>query len=198
MLVLGLTGSLAMGKSTVASMFGDEGAAVFDADRAVHDLYRGEAVRLVEAAFRGTTRDGVVDHARLAATVVADKEALAKLEGLIHPLVAEAENRFRAATAAGGRRVAVLDVPLLLETGGEKRVDAVIVVTATAKIQRERGLRHDRMSDERFAALVARQMPDADKRARAHVVIDNGGDLPATRKQVEDVLRAVAGMAAGR
>src|SRR3990172_1621078 len=163
MLVLGLTGSLAMGKSTVAAMFAQAGAAVFDADRAVHDLYRGAAAPLVEAAFPGTTTGAGVDHARLAKRVVGDKSALAKLEAIVHPLVHEAETRFRAEAVAEGRRVAVLDFPLLLEPGGAARVDAVVVVTPTPAIQRERLLRRDGMGDEPLTALLKRQMPDAEK-----------------------------------
>ncbi len=192
MLVLGLTGSLAMGKSTVAAMFAEAGAAVFDADRAVHRLYRGAAVAAVEAAFPGTTRNGAVDRAMLAARLGGDKAALARLEAIVHPLVREAENFFRAEAAAAGRRVLVLDVPLLLETGGEMRVDAVVVVSTTPAIQRQRILNREGASDEHLATLLARQMPDTDKRARAHFIIDTGGDLAVTRAQVQGVMRAVA------
>jgi len=198
MLVLGLTGSLATGKSTVAAMFAEAGAAVFDADRAVHDLYRGAAVPLVEAAFPGVTANGAVDHAALAAQVAGDKRALARLEAIVHPLVREVEDRFRATAAAAGRRVVVLDVPLLLETGGEARVDAVVVVTTTPAVQRARLAERGGSSPNRLATLAERQMPDADKRARAHFVIDNSGTLDATRKQVMDVMRAVSAMAAER
>lgn len=198
MLVLGLTGSLAMGKSTVAAMFAAAGAAVFDADQAVHAVYRGAAAPLVEAAFPGTTTDGAVDHAALAARVAGDRAALATLEAIVHPLVRQAENRFRAAAAAAGGPVAVLDIPLLFETGAAARVDAVAVVTTTPEIQRQRMLRRAGMSQEHLTALLARQMSDADKRARAHFIIDTSGDFAATRKQVGDVLRALAGMAAGR
>jgi len=198
MLVLGLTGSLAMGKSTVAAMFAEEGAAVFDADRAVHRLYRGAAAPLVEAAFPGTTADGVVDRAALAAALADDKAALARLEAIVHPLVREAEHRVRAEATAAGRRLLVLDVPLLLETGGEGRVDAVLVVTTTPAIQRQRMLERQGTSAERHAPLIARQMADADKRARAHFIIDTGGDFAATRAQVKDVMRAVAAMAGAR
>jgi len=198
MLVLGLTGSLAMGKSTVAAMFAEAGAAVFDADRAVHRLYRGAAVAPVEAAFPGTTADGAIDRAALAARLAGDKAALARLEAIVHPLVREAENRFRAEVAAAGRRVLVLDVPLLFETGGEVRVDAVVVVTTTPAIQRQRIRDREGMSAEQRATLIARQMSDADKRARAHFIIDTGGDLAATREQVKDVLRAVAAISGAR
>jgi dephospho-CoA kinase len=198
MLVLGLTGSLAMGKSTVAAMFAEEGAAVFDADRAVHRLYSGAAVAPVEAAFAGTTKDGAIDRAALAARLAGDTAALARLEAIVHPLVREAENRFRAEAAAAGRRVLVLDVPLLLETSGEVRVDAVVVVTTTPAIQRQRIGERNSVSEEQLATLLARQMSDADKRARAHFIIDTGGDFAATRAQVRDVMRAVAAISGAR
>jgi dephospho-CoA kinase len=198
MLILGLTGALAMGKSTVASMFAEAGVAVFDADRAVHALYGGAAAPLVEAAFPGTVRQGAVDRAALGARVVGDDKAMARLEAIVHPLVHEAENEFRARAAAAGHRIALLDIPLLFETGGENRVDATVVVTAGAEIQRQRLLDREGMDADRLAALMARQMSDADKRARAHFIVDTGGDFDATRAQVADVLRAVAGMAAGR
>ncbi len=198
MLVLGLTGSLAMGKSTVAAMFAEAGAAVFDADVAVRDLYGGAAVPPIEAAFPGVTGGGSVDRARLAERVAVDPAALARLEAIVHPLVSEAETAFRAAVAASGRRVAVLDIPLLLETGGERRVDAVVVVTAAAPIQRRRILERGSPSREQVDALLRRQMPDADKRARAHFIIDTGEDFAATRAQVGDVLRAVAALSGAR
>jgi dephospho-CoA kinase len=198
MLVIGLTGSLGMGKSTVAAMFAEAGAAVFDADAAVHGLYRGAAAPPIEAAFPGTTVNGTVDRERLAARVVGDKAALARLETIVHPLVRQAENDFRARARAEGRRVAVLDVPLLLETGGDSRVDAVVVVTTTGEEQRRRVIGRQGMNEERFTALLRRQMTDAEKRARAHFVIDTSGVLDATRRQVGDVLRALAASAGGR
>jgi dephospho-CoA kinase len=198
MLVIGLTGSIASGKSTAAATFADMGAAVFDADRAVHELYAGNAAVLVEAAFPGTVKDGVVDREALAAKVVGDKAALAKLEAIVHPLVNEAEGAFRATAAADGRRIAVLDIPLLLETGGERRVDAVVVVTAAPDILKARALKRPGMDEARYAALLARQMSDAEKRARAHFIVDTSGDFDATRKQIADVMRALAGVAGGR
>lgn len=197
MLVLGLTGAIASGKSTVAEMFAEEGVAVFDADRAVHALYRGAAAPPVEAAFPGTTAAGVVDRAKLAAIVAGDRAALARLEAIVHPLVREAENAFCAAAAAAGSRVVLLDIPLLFETGGENRVDAVVVASAPAAIRKERALRREGMTEARYAALLGRQMPDEEKRRRAHFVIDTTGEYAATRQQVADVLRAVAAMAAG-
>ena len=199
MLVLGLTGSAGMGKSTVASMFAAVGVAVFDADRAVHALYRNRAAPLIEAAFPGTTVDGAVDRDRLGRRVLTDGAAMARLEAIIHPLVREAEAEFRARAAASGHRIAILDIPLLFETGGDRRVEAIIVVTAPLEIQKARLLARPGMDETRLAAILSRQTPDAEKRARAHFVIDTSGpDFAATRRQVGDVLRAVAGVAAGR
>lgn len=198
MLILGLTGSIASGKSTAAAMFAELGVAVWNADAAVHALYAGAAAPPLEAAFPGVTKDGVVDREKLAARVVGDKAALAKLEGIVHPLVRGMENAFRTRAAGEGRRIAVLDIPLLFETGGESRVDAVVVVTAPAEVLTARALKRPGMDAVRYATLAARQMSDAEKRARAHFVIDTSGTFDATRKQVRDVLRAVAGMAAGR
>ena len=198
MLVLGLTGSIASGKSTAAATLAGMGAAVFDADRAVHALYAGMAAPPIEAAFPGSVRNGVVDRGVLAARVVGNDKALARLEAMVHPLVNEAEAAFRARAASSGRRIAVLDIPLLLETGGERRVDAVVVVTAEPDILKTRALKRPGMTEARYAALLARQMSDADKRARAHFIVDTSGDHDATRKQIADVMRAVAGMAGGR
>jgi dephospho-CoA kinase len=192
MLVLGITGSLAMGKSTVAAMFAEFGAGVWNADAAVHRLYSGDAVASIGAAFPGVIRDGSVDRAALGARISGDAAALAKLEAIVHPLVRTAENEFRARAAAAGRRMIVLDVPLLLETGGERRVDAVVVASTSAEIQRQR-IAKRRMDPARAAALIARQMSDADKRQRAHFIVDTSGELEATRRQVRDVLRALAG-----
>jgi len=196
MLVIGLTGSLAMGKSTVSSMFAEEGAATYNADAAVHALYRGEAVTAIDAAFPGVTRQGVVDRAALAASVTGNPPALAALEHIVHPLVRRSEESFRAAAAQAGRRVLALDIPLLLETGGETRVDVVVVVTAAEKIQRERILARPGMNVEKIAALLARQLPDGEKRKRAHFLVETSGTLDSTRRQVQDVLRALAGRAA--
>ena len=198
MLVLGLTGSLASGKSTVTAMFAGEGAATFDADAAVHALYRGAAAPLIAAAFPGVVSDGVVDRAKLSARVVGDPAALARLEAIVHPLVRAAEVDFLARAAAAGRRIAVLDIPLLFEAGREAGVDAVVVVSAPLDVRRERALRRPGVTEARFAALSARQLPDADKRARAHFIIDTQGPLSATQKQVRDVVRAVTALAAAR
>jgi dephospho-CoA kinase len=197
MLVLGLTGSLASGKSTVTAMFAGEGAATFDADAAVHALYRGAAAPLIAAAFPGVVDDGVVDRARLSSAVVGDPAALARLEAIVHPLVRAAEVDFLARAAAAGRRIAVLDIPLLFEAGREAGVDAVVVVSAPLELRRERALRRPGVTEARFAALSARQMPDADKRARAHFIVDTGTDLSTTEAQVRDIL-ACLGVAPSR
>ena len=197
MLVLGLTGSAAMGKSTVSAMFAERGVGVFDADRTVHALYKGAAAPLIEAAFPGTTVvDGAVDRDRLRARVLGDEPAMAKLEALVHPLVKLEEERFLSAARAAGRRIVLLDIPLLFETAAETEVHAVIVVSAPAGVQRERMLKRPGMTPERLEAMLARQVPDAEKRSRAHFVVDTGGTLDETRAQVDEVLRAVAGMAA--
>lgn len=198
MLVLGLTGSVGMGKSTVAGMFADEGAATFNADDTVHALYRGAAAPLVESEFPGTVVDGVVDRARLGQKVLGDKGALARLERIVHPLVRKAEEDFRVRAAGEGRRIVLLDIPLLFEKGSETRMDAVIVVSAPAEIQRERVLARPGMTEERFDSILASQMPDAEKRLRAHFVIDTGGSLERTRGEVRDILRALAATASAR
>ena len=177
MLILGLTGSAAMGKSTVSAMLAAMGAAVFDADRAVHALYQGRAAPLIEAAFPGTTRDGAVDRAALRARVFGDAAALARLEAIVHPLVREAEAAARDAARRTGRRFLVLDVPLLLETGREGDVDAVVVVSAPKAVQEARLLARPGIDAAAVEAIRARQMDDAGKRRRAHVVIDTGGTL---------------------
>lgn len=198
MLVIGLTGSAAMGKSTVAAMFAARGVAVFDADRAVHRLYSGAAAPLIESAFPRTVAGGVVDRVKLGAAVLGRPEALARVEAIVHPLVREAESAFRSRAAAEGRRMALIDVPLLLETGGERRVDLVIVVSAPAGIQRERLLARPAMNPGKVDAILARQMPDADKRRRAHFIVDTGASLSATEAQIEGLMPALAGLAAGR
>jgi dephospho-CoA kinase len=193
MFVLGLTGSIGMGKSTAAAMFRAEGIAVHDADAVVHALYRGEAAPVIEAAFPGTTRDGVVDRALLGARVLDDPPALTRLEAIIHPLVVASRNAFLSEAAKLGARLVVLDVPLLLETGGDRGVDAVVLVTAPEAVQKERISRRPGMTPERLGVILARQMPDAEKRARAHFIIDTGGEFSATRRQVRAILQALAG-----
>jgi dephospho-CoA kinase len=195
---LGLTGGIAMGKSTAAAMFAAEGVPVFDADKAVHGLYRGAAVPLIAKAFPGTTTaDGVVDRARLAAVVTKDPALLARLEAIVHPLVETAEAAFLTNAERAGHRIALLDIPLLFETGAERRVDAVAVVSTTPDIQAER-IRSRGLGEAEFGALLSRQVSDAEKRRRAQFVIDTGGPLAATRDQVRDVLRALAATTAAR
>jgi dephospho-CoA kinase len=193
MFVLGLTGSIAMGKTTTARLFAEEGVPVHDADAAVHRLYESEAAPAIEAAFPGTTRDGKVDRAALGQRVTGDAEALRFLESIVHPLVGQVRDRFLADAKAAGAEVVVLDIPLLFETGGESRVDAVVVVSAPPEVQRarlvERGIAADRLE-----ALLARQMPDAEKRRRADFVVDTGHGIEPAREQVRAILAAVAKM----
>ncbi len=191
--ILGLTGSIGMGKSTTSGLFRQRGIAVHDADAAVHGLYRGRAVAPIEQAFPGVVRDGAVDRGLLSAAVLGKPDALARLEAIIHPLVREEEEAFLARCRQAGAGVAVLDVPLLLETGGEGRCDAVLVVTAPAEIQKARVLARPEMTEDKFAAILARQMPDAEKRRRAHFLVDSGQGLMAARRQVGSILRLLAG-----
>jgi dephospho-CoA kinase len=194
MFVLGLTGSIGMGKSTAARFFSEAGVPVHDADAAVHRLYQGEAAALIEAAFPGTTADGKVDRIKLAARVLGDRAAIRRLEAVIHPLVRESEKNFLAEAAERGERMVVLDIPLLLETGAEQRVDAVVVVSANPRVQRARVLGRPGMSESKLEAILAKQMPDAEKRRRAHFVVDTSGSHDSTRAQVHGILRAVAGL----
>lgn len=193
MFILGLTGSIGMGKSTTAKMLAGRGVPVHDADAAVHRLYAGPAVAAIAAAFPEAAAGGRVDRARLSKAVVGDKAALRRLEGIVHPLVREEERAFLDRAAQAGARIAVVEIPLLLETGGEARVDAVAVVSAAPDIQRARVLEREDMSEDKLAGILARQMPDADKRRAAHFVIDTGAGLAAAEKAVDDLLRALAG-----
>jgi dephospho-CoA kinase len=190
MLILGLTGSIGMGKSTTSAMFQAEGVPVYDSDAAVHALYAagGAAVAPVEAAFPGVVVDGAIDRARLSAAVVGNSEALAKLEAIVHPLVGAHRIGFFEEAEAQGRDIVVLDIPLLYETGGEKKVDKVVVVSAPADVQRQRVLARPDMTPEKFEAILARQTPDAEKRTRADFVIDTGQGLDHARQQVRDLL----------
>ncbi len=194
MFILGLTGSLGMGKSTTAKFFAEEGVPVHDADAVVHRLYEGEAAAAIEAAFPGSTRGGKVDRAKLGERVLGDPAALKRLEAIVHPLVAAARERFLAEAARSGAPVAVLDIPLLYETGGEARCDAVVVVTAPAEMQRARAFERPGMSEEKLAALTAKQLPDAEKRARADFIVDSGQGFEAARRQVREILAQVAKM----
>jgi len=194
MLILGLTGSIGMGKSTAARFFGEAGVPVHDADAAVHRLYAGEAVGPIEQAFPGTVVEGKVDRVKLAARVLDDPAALKRLEAIVHPLVRAQEVRFLADASARGATVVVLDIPLLLEIGGESRVDAVVVVSAPSELQRERVLSRADMSDGKLDAILAKQTPDAEKRRRAHFVVDSSRSFDSARAQIHGILRAVAAM----
>ena len=194
MFILGLTGSLGMGKSTTARFFAEEGVPVHDADAVVHRLYEGEAAAAIEAAFPGTMTAGKVDREKLAARVLGDVGALTRLEAIVHPLVQEAERRLLAEAQARGEKVAVLDIPLLFETGGEERVDAVVVVSAPADVQRARTLERPGMTVDKLDAILARQMPDHEKRRRADFVVDTSRGFEAARAKVRAILDAVATM----
>ena len=191
--ILGLTGSIGMGKSTTSSLFRERGVPVHDADASVHALYRGRAVEPIGEAFPGVVRDGVVDRQRLSAAVLGQPEALRRLEGIVHPLVREAEAAFLCRCRETGAGLAVLDVPLLLESKAEGRCDAVLVVSAPAEIQRQRVLARPDMTEEKFAAILARQMPDAQKRQRAHFIVDTARGVLAARRQVGSILSVLAG-----
>jgi dephospho-CoA kinase len=188
MIVLGLTGSIGMGKSTAAGFFAEAGVPVHDADAVVHRLYEGEAVPAVEAAFPGTTHDGQVDRGRLGQRVLGDPAALKRLEAIVHPLVRRDEERFLADAEAAGAAVVVLNIPLLFESGGDRRCDAVVVVSAPATMQRERVMSRPGMTEEKLARVLAQQMPDAEKRSRADFVVDSSQDFDSTRAQVRAIL----------
>ncbi|TYC72392.1 dephospho-CoA kinase [Stappia sp. BW2] len=192
MIRIGLTGSIGMGKSTTAKMFAAEGVPVHDADATVHALYSGRAAPLIEAAFPGTVTDGKVDRTRLSPHVLGKPDAMKKLEAIVHPLVREEEQLFLQRARADHRRFVMLDIPLLFETGGETRVDAVVVVTADADIQRDRVLARPGMSEDRFEAILAKQMPDAEKRRRAHFLVDTGKGMDPAKRQVRAILKALA------
>jgi dephospho-CoA kinase len=194
MIILGLTGSIGMGKSTTAKLFEEAGVPVYDADASVHRLYEGEAAPAIEAAFPGTTVDGKVDRNRLSAKVVHDAAAMKQLERIVHPMLGAGRQKFFDQAEQSGAPVVVVDVPLLFETGGEKRVDAVVVVTTTAEIQRERILARDNMTDEKLAAILARQLPDAEKRKRADFVVDTSHGLDPVRLRIRDILQQAAKM----
>lgn len=192
--VLCLTGSLGMGKSTAARFFAEAGVPVHDSDAVVHALYEGEAVALIEQAFPGSTSGGKVDRSKLAAFVLNDGAALTRLEAIVHPLVSKARNQFLAEQAAHGAPVVVIDIPLLFEAGLECGCDAVVVVSTSADQQRRRVLERPGMTEEKFAAILAKQMPDAEKRRRADFIVDSSGDFDHTRAQVRDILLAVTKM----
>jgi dephospho-CoA kinase len=194
MRILGLTGSIGMGKSTTAKLFMEAGVPVYDADAAVHKIYEGEAAPAVEAAFPGTTVDGKVDRAKLSAKVVRDPAAIKQLEQIVHPMLGASRQKFLAEAEQSGASVVVMDIPLLFETGGEKRVDAVVVVTTTPENQRERILARGTMTHEALDAILARQLPDAEKRKRADFVVDTSHGLDPVRAAIRDILAEVVKM----
>lgn len=191
MIVLGLTGSVGMGKSTTAQMFVDQGVPMFDADAAVHQLYAGEAAPLIEREFPGVTAGGKVDREKLSERVVGKPEALAKLEKLIHPLVGKLRAEFMKNAEQSGAKTVLLDIPLLFETGDQSKFHAVVVVSAPPEVQRERVMARPGMTAEKFEAILKRQMPDSEKRARADFVINTGEGLESARNQVKQVLADV-------
>lgn len=191
MIVIGLTGSVGMGKSTTAELFANEGLPVFDADRAVHALYRGAAVAPVEAAFPGVAKDGTIDRRALGERVVGNAEAMRRLEDIVHPLVRAERQAFLADARRKGAAMAVLDIPLLFETGGEAEVDVVVLASAPEPVQKARVLARPGMTEARFAAILAKQMPDAEKRRRARFIIETGNDLDDAARQVRHVIAAL-------
>jgi len=194
MIILGLTGSIGMGKSTTAKLFAEAGVPVYDADATVHMIYQGEATPAIEAAFPGTTAGGKVDRNRLSAQLVHDPAAIERLEQIVHPMLRAYHQKFLHDAETSGAPVAVVDVPLLFETGGEKRVDAVVVVTTTPEIQRQRVLSRDNMTREMLDAILARQLPDAEKRKRADFVVDTSHGLGSVRARIRDILDQAAKM----
>jgi dephospho-CoA kinase len=192
--IIGLTGSIGMGKSTTMQLFAEQGIPVYDADAAVHAVYAGAAVPAVEAAFPGTTGDGKVDRQKLSAKVLGNPEALKRLEQIVHPMLGAHRQQFLADAERSGAPVVVLDVPLLFETGGEKRVDVVVVVSAPAEMQRARVLARENMTQEKLDAILARQTPDAEKRRRADFVVDTSSGIEPVRTRIRDILAEVVKM----
>jgi len=188
MIVLGLTGSIGMGKSTTAQMFRDHGIRVHDADASVHALYSGKAAPLIEAEFPGTNMNGTVDRKKLSGYVIGNPEAMKKLEAIVHPLVAQVREDFLSKARAEEAEIVVLDIPLLFETGGENHCDYVVVVTASFEEQQRRVLSRDDMNQERFEKILASQIPDQEKRKRADFIIDTGKGLDAARDQVSKII----------
>jgi dephospho-CoA kinase len=193
-IVVGLTGSVAMGKSTVAAMFAELGVPVFDADKAVRMFYAGKGAEAVGAMFPGVLEDGAIDRGRLAKLVLADPAALQRLEALVHPAVADLQARFIERAAAEGGQLTILEVPLLLETRSESGVDLVVVVSAPDTSQRARALMREGMGEAKLDAMLSRQMSDLEKRRRAHFVIHTGGSLQQSRAQVSQFIRAASGL----
>lgn len=193
MLVVGLTGSIGMGKSTAAARFRENGVPVFDADAAVHALYEGRAASLIEEAFPGTASDGKVDRERLSAALGGDRDKIRTLEAIVHPLVREERERFLEENARAGAPMAVLEIPLLFETGSQDDCDVTVVVSAPENIQRERVLERATMTPEKLDALLANQMPDAEKRARADFVVDTGGSIAHSQAQIDKIIESLKG-----
>jgi dephospho-CoA kinase len=194
MIIAGLTGSIAMGKSTVASMFAALGCPVFDADAAVTEFYESENASVVEAAFPGTVVNGVVNRGLLASLALIDRSSIARLEAIVHPAVAARRNRFLHSARHQGRYVALLDIPLLFETGGDHAVDLIIVASATVENQRTRALTRRNLTASKLESILSRQIPDGDKRKRAHFVIDTNRSLAESEAQVAGLVRAIAGL----
>ncbi|MCK1389894.1 dephospho-CoA kinase [Bradyrhizobium sp. 1] len=194
MRILGLTGSIGMGKSTTAKLFAEAGVPVYDADAAVHQLYEGEAAPAIEAAFPGTTVNGKVDRPKLSARVVHDAAAIKQLEQIVHPMLGASRQKFFADAEAAKAPVVVLDIPLLFETGGEKRVDAVVVVSTSPEVQRQRVLARGTMDEAKLDAIIAKQTPDAEKRKRADFVVDTSHGLEPVRAQITHILAEVVKM----
>jgi len=194
MFILGLTGSIGTGHSTTPNFVREARVPGHHSDAVVHKLYEGDAVAPVEAAFPGVTVDGRIDRAKLGEKLVGNPEAIKRLEGIVHPLVRAVSERFVAEQRARGARMIALDIPLLFETGGEKRVDAVVVVSAPAEVQRARVLSRPGMTAEKLDALLKRQMSDAEKRARAHFIVDSSRSFDSARAQVHAIVRAVAAL----
>ena len=194
MRVLGLTGSMGMGKSTTAKLFAEAGVPVYDADATVHKVYEGEAAPAIEAAFPGTTVDGKVDRAKLSAKVVGDPAAIRRLEAIVHPMLRSYHQKFLEDAERAGVPVVVMDIPLLFETGGDKRVDAVVVVSTSPEVQRQRILARGTVTEEALDGLLARQMPDEEKRKRADFVVDTSDGLDPVRARIRDILVEVVKM----
>src|SRR5690242_17269234 len=194
MLVFGLTGSIGMGKSTTARLFSEAGVPVYDADATVHKIYEGEAAPAIEAAFPGTTVDGKVAREKLSAKVIHNPTAMKQLEQIVHPMLRAYHQAFLGEAERAGAQVAVCDVRLLFETGGEKRVDAVVVVSTSPEAQRERILARDNMTNEKLDAILARQLPDAEKRKRADFIVDTSHGLEPVRAAIRDILAEVVKM----
>ncbi len=192
MIVIGLTGSIGMGKTTTAKLFAGEGVPVLDSDEVVHGLYRTEAAPLIEAAFPGTTVSGVVDRQKLGDVLRENPANFGRLEEIVHPLVRKRQEAFLAAARKDDRQFALLDIPLLFETGAENRVDKVVVVSCAPEIQRERVLSRPGMTEEKFEMILARQTPDAEKRRRADFIVDSGSGVEAARDQVREILQKLA------